>query len=146
MKEGELKPKEGSKKDRKRVGRGKSSGRGNKCGRGTKGLLSRSGGKVRRGFEGGQTPLFQRIAKRGFTPHNKTVYEVVNVESLSIFRANTEVDIEKMKASGLVKGREIRVKVLGSGEIEKALKVKANAFSKSAREKIEKAGGSTEVI
>lgn len=146
MKVGKLKPKKGSRKKKKRVGRGNSSGRGAKCGRGTKGLLSRSGGKVRRGFEGGQTPLFQRIAKRGFTPLKKTEYEVVNVKDLSRFRKNSTVDVEKLKESGLVKGRDIKVKVLGTGVIEKPLEVKADAFSKSAKEKIEEAGGTAEVV
>jgi len=143
----DLKPAKGSKKKRQRVGRGTGSGRGYTCGRGANGQNSRSGGKVRPTFEGGQTPLFRRLPKRGFTNKFKKEYNEVNVYELNKFTENTEVTLEKLVEKGIIKSRANNgVKILGKGEITKALTVKANAFSSSAREKIESADGKAEVI
>ncbi len=134
----------GSKKKKIRVGRGEGGRRGKTAGRGTKGLLARS--RLRPGFEGGQTPLAMRLPKlAGFNNPNKETYAIVNVESLNTFRKGSEVTPEKLRERGLIKKRGL-VKVLAEGELEKSLTVKAHAFSASAKEKIEKAGGSVEVI
>ena len=134
-------------KKRKRVGRGTSSGSGKTSGRGTKGQLARSGGGTRPGFEGGQNPLVKRLPKRGFTNIFKKEYAVVNLSDLNSFRAGSVVDIDKLLESGKVRKKaKYGLKVLGNGNIEKKLTVKANKFSKSAKEKIEKAGGKVEVI
>jgi large subunit ribosomal protein L15 len=139
-----LKPAPGSKKKAVRVGRGESGRRGKTAGRGTKGLKARS--KVRPGFEGGQTPLQMRIPHlKGFKRHNRVDFVVVNVESLESFRAGSTVTIEKLREAGLVKKRG-KVKVLGQGELGKSMTVEANAFSQSAREKIEAAGGTCTVV
>lgn len=147
MKLHELKYTEGARRDRKRVGRGQGSGNGKTAGKGAKGQNARSGGGVRLGFEGGQTPLFRRIPKRGFTNFTRKEYAIVNVESLNRFEKGTEVTPELLFATGLV-NKEFNggIKVLGNGELNVALTVKANKFSKSAVESIEKAGGKTEVI
>ena len=137
----ELSPAEGSKKDVKRVGRGHGSGWGKTSGKGHKGQNARSGGGVRPGFEGGQMPLARRIPKRGFNNIFAAKMAAVNVSSLEIFKEGTEVDAELLLASGLVKNIDNGVKILGNGEITKNLTVKADAFSASAKEKIEKAGG-----
>ena len=142
----ELSPAEGSKKDVKRVGRGHGSGWGKTSGKGHKGQNARSGGGVRPGFEGGQMPLARRIPKRGFNNIFAAKMAAVNVSSLEIFKEGTEVDAELLLASGLVKNIDNGVKILGNGEITKALTVKAHAFSASAKEKIEAAGGTVEVI
>ncbi len=142
----ELKAPEGSTKNTKRRGRGIGSGQGKTGGRGTKGQKSRSGGGVRLGFEGGQMPLYRRIPKRGFTNNFAKVYAEVNVKDLNRFEDGTVVDLELMKNSGMVKQVIDGVKVLGNGEIEKKLTVKAAKFTKSATEKIEAAGGKVEVI
>ncbi len=146
MKLHELQYTEGSRKARKRIGRGTSSGTGKTAGKGQKGQSSRSGGLKKPGFEGGQTPLFMRIPKRGFTNVNRKEYAIVNVESLNKFDANSVVTIETLKEAGLVKKELAGVKILGNGELEKALTVQANKFSKSAIAAIEAAGGKTEVI
>ncbi len=146
MKLHELRYTEGSRKNRKRVGRGTSSGTGKTSGKGQKGQKARSGGMKKAGFEGGQTPLFMRIPKRGFTNVNRKEYAIVNVESLNKFDANSVVTIEALKEAGLVKKELAGVKILGNGELEKALTVQANKFSKSAITAIEAAGGKTEVI
>ncbi|ASS76910.1 50S ribosomal protein L15 [Tumebacillus algifaecis] len=147
MKLHELKPAEGSKFTRKRVGRGIGTGNGKTAGRGHKGQNSRSGGGVRLGFEGGQTPLFRRLPKRGFNNSVfATVYAEVNVAKLNSFEAGTVVTQELLKEVGVVKNLHDGVKILGNGEITVALTVQAKAFSKSAIEKIEAAGGKAEVI
>ncbi len=149
MKLHDLKPaKGGGVKERKRVGRGIGSGTGKTSGRGHKGQNARSGGGVRPGFEGGQMPLFRRLPKRGFTNVFAKEIETVNVADLNRFDADTEVTPELLFEAGLVKKSKAKdgVKILGDGELEKALTVKANFFSKSAVEKIESAGGKAEVI
>lgn len=139
----ELSPAKGSKQARKRIGRGPGSGIGKTSGRGEKGQKSRSGYSRRDGFEGGQMPLIRRVPKRGFTNIFKTEYAVVNLSQL----AELEGDItpESLASQGLVRSGKL-VKVLGDGEIGKALKVTANKFSKSARAKIEAAGGTCEEL
>ena len=136
----------GATKTRKRVGRGPGSGLGKTSGKGHKGQNARSGGGVRPGFEGGQTPLFKRLPKRGFTNINRIDYAVINVEDLNCFEAGTVVDTALLQAKGLVKKEYEGVKVLGNGELNVALTVKAKKFSKSASEKISAAGGTIEVL
>ena len=142
----ELKAAEGATKARKRRGRGQGTGLGTTGGRGMNGQNSRSGGGVRLGFEGGQMPLYRRIPKRGLTNRFAKEYAEVNVADLNRFEDGTVVDFDLMLQSGLVKQVKDGVKVLGNGELEKKLTVKAEKFSKSAAEKIEKAGGKAEVI
>ena len=142
----ELKAVEGATKARKRRGRGQGTGLGTTGGRGMNGQNSRSGGGVRLGFEGGQMPLYRRIPKRGFNNRFAKEYAEVNVADLNRFEDGTVVDFDLMLQSGLVKQVKDGVKVLGNGELEKKLTVKAEKFSKSAAEKIEKAGGKAEVI
>lgn len=146
MKLHELQPKEGTRTKAKRVGRGMGSGHGKTSGRGHKGQKARSGGGVRLGFEGGQTPLFQRLPKRGFTNINRKEYAIVNVETLNRFEDNTEVTPEKLIEAGIVRKKSLDVKILGNGKLEKKLTVKAHKFSKAAVEAIEAAGGKAEVI
>ena len=132
---------------RKRIGHGPGSGTGKTSGKGEKGQNARSGGGVRPGFEGGQLPLFRRLSKRGFNNYEfRTVYSTVNVSDLNRFEDGTVVDTALLKEVGLIKKELDGVKVLGSGELTKKLTVKANAFTKSAQEKIETIGGKTEVI
>ena len=146
MKLHELRAAEGSTKNRKRRGRGTASGQGCTGGRGMNGLKSRSGGGVRLGFEGGQMPLYRRLPKRGF--HNKWAkeYEIVNVETLNVFPAGTEVTEALLVEEGIVKQVKDGIKILGVGSLNVALTVKAEKFSKTAVEKIEAAGGKVEVI
>ncbi|KRN50365.1 MULTISPECIES: 50S ribosomal protein L15 [Kandleria] len=146
MKLHELHYTEGARKERKRVGRGTSSGHGKTSTRGQKGQGARSGGGKKPGFEGGQTPLFMRLPKRGFTNVNRKEFAIVNVEDLNKFEANAVVDFEALKAAGLVKKELDGLKILGNGELSVALTVKANKFSASAVKAIEAAGGKTEVI
>lgn len=146
MKLHELKPSEGSRHVRNRVGRGTSSGNGKTAGRGQKGQKARSGGGVRLGFEGGQTPLFRRLPKRGFTNMNRKEYAVVNLDALNRFEDGTEVTPALLVEAGIVKKEKSGVKILATGEITKKLTVKAAKFSKAAQEAIEAAGGSVEVI
>lgn len=146
MKLHELKPAEGSRKTRNRVGRGIGSGNGKTAGRGHKGQNARSGGGVRPGFEGGQNPLYRRLPKRGFTNPTRKVYSIVNIETLNRFDANTEVTPELLIETGVVKNVKDGIKILGNGTLEKQLTVKANKFTASAVEAIEAAGGKTEVI
>ncbi|KEO81754.1 50S ribosomal protein L15 [Tumebacillus flagellatus] len=147
MKLHELSPAAGSKHTRKRLGRGIGSGTGKTSGKGHKGQNARSGGGVRLGFEGGQTPLFRRLPKRGF---NNSVFATelveVNVSKLNKFEAGTVVTPELLKEAKIVKSLKDGVKILGNGDITVALTVQANGFSKSAIEKIEAAGGKAEVI
>lgn len=142
----ELKAAEGSTKAPKRVGRGQGTGQGTTAGRGMNGQKSRSGGGVRLGFEGGQMPLYRRLPKRGFTNHFAKEYAEINVSDLNKFENGAVVDMEALLAAGMVKQVKDGVKVLGNGEIEKNLTVKAEKFSKSAVAKIEAAGGKVEVI
>lgn len=146
MKLYELSPAAGSVKDVKRIGRGHGSGNGKTAGKGHKGQNARSGGSVRPGFEGGQMPMTRRIPKRGFNNIFATKYSVVNVSDLDQFVDGTVVDADLLKASGLIKKTNDGVKILGNGELTKNLTVKAAAFSASAKEKIEKAGGKAEVM
>ncbi len=139
-----LKPAEGSKQKKIRVARGEAGRRGKTAGRGTKGLKARS--TVRPGFEGGQTPMQMRIPKlRGFKPHDREEFTVVNVGHLSTFRKGSTVGVEDIRAKGLVKKRG-KVKVLGEGDLAKPLTIEAHAFSGSARKKIEAAGGTCVVV
>ncbi|XOT27600.1 50S ribosomal protein L15 [Bacillus subtilis subsp. subtilis] len=146
MKLHELKPSEGSRKTRNRVGRGIGSGNGKTAGKGHKGQNARSGGGVRPGFEGGQMPLFQRIPKRGFTNINRKEYAVVNLDKLNGFAEGTEVTPELLLETGVISKLNAGVKILGNGKLEKKLTVKANKFSASAKEAVEAAGGTAEVI
>ena len=146
MKLHELQPTEGSRKVRNRVGRGSSSGNGKTSGRGHKGQKARSGGGVRLGFEGGQQPLFRRIPKRGFTNINRKEYAVVNLDTLNRFEEGTEVTPALLVESGVVRDEKSGIKVLAKGAVEKKLTVKAHKFSEAAKEAIEAAGGTVEVI
>lgn len=146
MKLHELKPAEGSRKVRNRVGRGSSSGNGKTAGRGQKGQKSRSGGSIRPGFEGGQTPLFRRLPKRGFTNINAKEYALVNLDKLNVFEDGVEVTPAVLKEAGIVRNEKSGVKILGNGELTKKLTVKAAKFSKSAEAAITAKGGSIEVI
>jgi len=146
MKLNELSPAGGSRKAAKRLGRGVGSGSGKTAGRGSKGFNSRSGGGVRPGFEGGQMPLQRRLPKRGFTNNFKKNVAVVNIRDLAKFDKGSVVDAAALAAAGLVKGRRDAVKLLGQGEIKYALDVKVNSVSRSAKEKIEAAGGKVEVL
>jgi large subunit ribosomal protein L15 len=141
-----LKPAVGSTKTRKRIGRGSGSGTGKTAGKGHKGQKARSGGSIKPGFEGGQMPMQRRLPKRGFTPLTKTVYALVNLRDLELFESGSVVDLETLTQSGLVNSIGDGIKILGTGELTKALTVKAHKFSKSAQEKIEAAGGKAEVI
>ncbi|MBP5362221.1 MAG: 50S ribosomal protein L15 [Ruminococcus sp.] len=146
MKIHELTPAADSNKAVKRIGRGHGSGNGKTAGKGHKGQNARSGGGVRIGFEGGQMPLARRIPKRGFNNIFATKYAVVNVSDLNKFKDGTVVDAELLKATGLIKKEYDGVKILGNGDLTAKLTVKAAKFSQSAVEKIEKAGGKTEVM
>lgn len=146
MKLHELTPAPGSKHPKKRVGRGTGSGMGKTATRGHKGQWARSGGGVRPGFEGGQNPLYRRLPKRGFKNFNRTEYAIVNLEELNQFAAGTEVTPEALLESGIVKNPKDGIKILGNGELTVSLTVKANKFSQSAVEKIQAAGGKSEVI
>ena len=140
MKLNELKATEGARSTKKRIGRGLGSGNGKTSGKGQKGQNSRSGGGVAIGFEGGQTPFFKRMPKRGFTNFTRKEYAIVNVEDLNKFEDGVTVDFAAVKAAGLVK------KELGNGKLEKKLTVKAAKFSASAKKAIEEAGGTAEVL
>ncbi|MBW2193582.1 MAG: 50S ribosomal protein L15 [Deltaproteobacteria bacterium] len=144
MKLNELSPPKGSRRLRKRVGRGVGSGKGKTAGRGTKGQNSRSGGGVRPGFEGGQMPIHRRLPKRGFTNIFKKNFSVINIRDLSKFEEDSVVDETALVREGLVKGRRDGIKLLGHGEIKYPLKIRVDKISKSAREKIEAVGGQVE--
>ncbi len=147
MKLNDLRPNKGKKKKRKRVGRGIAAGQGKTAGRGTKGQGARSGGGKGQYFEGGQLPLARRLPfKRGFTNIRKITYKPVNLGSLISFEAGSEVGPGQLFASGLIKKESDPIVILGDGEIKIALSVSAHRFSKSAREKIEAAGGTASVI
>ena len=141
----ELKPPRGSRKNRKRVGRGGGSGHGKTSGRGQKGQNSRSGGGVPPWFEGGQNPLHQRVPKLpGFRNPFKKEFSLVNVGRLNVFEADSEVNQDSLLEKGLIKNKNIPIKILGHGNLEKALTVKCGHYSKSAVEKIKAAGGKAE--
>ncbi len=146
MKLHELKPAEGSRKDRNRVGRGLGSGNGKTAGRGMKGQNSRSGGGVRTGFEGGQMPIYRRLPKRGFKNVWAKTYAEVNVDKLNRFEDGTTVDPVALVDAGILKNVEDGIRILGNGELTKKLTVRANGFTKSAEAKITAAGGNVEVI
>ena len=146
MKLSELKPAEGARKDKTRVGRGTGSGCGKTSGRGHKGQKSRSGGGVRPGFEGGQMPIYRRLPKRGFKNIWRKEYAEVNVGTLNVFDDETTVDAVALVEMGILKNVLDGVRILGDGELTKKLTVRAQGFTKSAIAKIEAAGGSHEVI
>lgn len=146
MKLNELKATEGSRRNRKRVGRGTSSGYGKTSGRGQKGQLARSGGKTRLGFEGGQMPLYRRMPKRGFNNINRKEYAIINLNDLNKFEAGSEVTIDSLKEAGIVKKELACVKLLANGKLDVKLTVKVNKVSESAKKAVETAGGTVEVI
>ena len=148
MRLGELSPAMGATTARKRLGRGIGSGLGKTSGKGHKGQWARSGGGVRPGFEGGQMPLIRRVPKRGFNNHFKKVYSIVNLSVLEGFEANSVIDMDVLNEKGLIKviKGSVGLKVLGNGTLTKALTVKAACFSASAKDAIEKAGGTVEQI
>lgn len=146
MKSHELQTSPGSRRSRKRVGRGTSSGYGKTAGRGQKGQLARSGGKTRLGFEGGQMPLFRRMPKRGFNNINRKEYAIINLDDLNQFRAGSEVNARVLLEAGVIKKELSGIKLLANGELKKKLTVKVNKVSKAAKEAVEAAGGTIEVI
>jgi len=146
MKLHELSPPNGSRKSRKRLGRGVGSGKGKTAGRGTKGQNSRSGGGVRPGFEGGQMPIHRRLPKRGFTNIFKKKIAVINIHDLSTFESGSVVDEAALVRMGLVKGQTDGIKLLGNGEIKIPLTIKVNGASTGARDKIIAAGGKVEIL
>ena len=145
MKLHELAPAPGSVKEGYRKGRGPGSGNGKTAGKGHKGQNARSGGGVRPGFEGGQLPLYRKLPKRGFKNHFAVNYAIVNVSALDVFNDGDTVNLDALMAKGIIKKPLDGLKVLGNGEITKKLTVEASIFSASAKEKIEAAGGKTEV-
>ena len=146
MKLHEHSPAVGSTKEAKRIGRGHGSGNGKTAGKGHKGQKARAGRGMRAGFEGGQMPLQRRVPKRGFNNIFATKFAIVNVADLDVFEANAVIDTQALQDKGLVKKLYDGVKILGNGDISKSLTVKASAFSESAKQKIEAAGGKAEVI
>lgn len=147
MRQNELSPAPGSRKERKRVGRGNGSGHGTYSGRGSKGQKSRSGYRMKPGFEGGQLPLIRRLPrKRGFTNIFRVEYSVVNLDKLSFFEAGSEVTPERLLAAGIIKSLQRPVKILAGGDISYPLSVKADKFSAAARAKIEAVGGTVEEV
>lgn len=146
MKLHELKPSEGARRARKRIGRGTSSGQGKTAGKGTKGQLARQGGKTRLGFEGGQMPLFRRMPKRGFNNINRKEYAVVNVADLNRFDDGTEVTSALLVENGLVKNEKAGIKLLANGDLTKKLTVRVSKASEAAKKAVTAAGGSIEVI
>ncbi|MCM0082683.1 50S ribosomal protein L15 [Geomonas sp. Red32] len=141
-----IKPAIGASKDRKRIGRGTGSGHGKTATKGHKGQKARSGGSIKFGFEGGQMPMHRRLPKRGFTPLTKKVYALVNLCQLEVFEAGSVVDAEALLKAGIVSDVCDGIKVLATGDVTRALTVKASKFSGAAREKITAAGGSIEEI
>jgi large subunit ribosomal protein L15 len=146
MKLHDLHPSPGSRTKRKRLGRGPGSGLGKTAGKGHKGLLARSGRANQAGFEGGQMPLARRLPKRGFTNTFRVEYSVVNLKTLAAQEKMLRFNPEIFREIGLIKGRNSLVKILGTGDIDRALVVEAHKFSESARQKIENAGGQAKVI
>ena len=143
---GNLKIPKGAKKRKKIVGRGNGSGHGKTACRGSKGQRSRSGGGVRRGFEGGQMPLYRRVPKRGFTSRSRDKIVIINIERLNCFKDGSIVNLESLTEKGLLKSQNASIKILGVGELKKKLKVKAHSFSEGATQKIIGVGGTAEVI
>ncbi len=141
-----LRPAKGATKSRKRVGRGRASGMGKTSTAGHKGQMARKGHKVKPTFEGGQMPLVRRMPKRGFKNVNDVDYIPVNLSALNVFEDGAEINLEALRAKGLVRGPKAPVKILGNGELSKPVRIQAHAFSASARAKIEAAGGTAEVI
>ncbi len=141
-----LKPSKGSKHRRMRVGRGRASGKGKTAGRGHKGQFSRTGSTHKPLFEGGQMPLVRKLPTRGFNNYTKKIILPVNLGSLNIFEDEAEITIETLMDKGLVNGRFDGIKILGNGNLEKKLTIKAHLFSESAKEKIESAGGKFEIV
>lgn len=146
MKLHELQANEGTRTKRKRLGRGIASGHGKTSGKGHKGQNARTGGGTRLGFEGGQTPLFQRLPKRGFSNINRKEYAVVNLDTLNRFDDNTDITPELLIESGIIKNEKSGIKVLAKGTLDKKINVKAHKFSNTAKEAIEATGGKAEVI
>ncbi len=147
MRLNDARPQAGSKKRRRRVGRGIAAGQGASAGRGMRGQNSRSGGGTRPGFEGGQQPLYRRLPKlKGFPLVNRKQYTTINVEKLASLSANTEVTLASLKEAGILTTTQGALKILGNGELSVPLKVQAAAFTGTARSKIEAAGGSCEVV
>jgi len=147
VKQNELSPASGSKKDRKRVGRGDGSGHGTYSGRGLKGQKARAGGRMRPGFEGGQLPLIKRLPKkRGFYNRFRTEYAVIGLSELNTFAAGSEITVDILNKSGLLRKSDKPVKVLANGEIDRALTIKLNKYSAAAKSKIEAAGGTAEEV
>ncbi len=145
MKMNDLGPAYGATTTKRRIGRGVGSGLGKTAGKGHKGQKARTGGSIRRGFEGGQTPLYRRIPKRGFKNHFATEYAIVNLSDLEKFENDTVVDIKLLLSEGIVRKELDGLKVLGNGNLTKKLTVVANKFSKTAEEKIQSVGGKIEV-
>lgn len=147
MRQNEISPAPGSRKDRKRIGRGNGSGYGTYSGRGLKGQKCRSGYRMKPGFEGGQLPLIRRLPrKRGFTNIFRVEYSIVNLDELGVFEEGSEVTPEKLLAAGIIKSRRYPVKILAEGNVNCSLSVKADKFSAAARAKIEAAGGTVEEL
>ncbi len=146
MKLNELKPAEGARKKKRRVGRGPGSGSGKTSGRGHGGQKSRSGGSIPAWFEGGQMPLSRRLPMKGFTNPTRKTFEVINVCDLERSGLEGEVTVDVLRASGVVRGTRSKVKVLANGDITRAITLKVNAISAKAREKVEAAGGTIELI
>jgi len=141
-----LSPAEGSTKKSKRIGRGQGSGHGKTATKGHKGQKARSGGSIKAGFEGGQMPMQRRLPKRGFTPNSRIEYSIVKISDFNIFETGSSVSIEDMMSTGLVSKKNMPVKVLGDGELGKALNIAAHKYSASAKEKIIAAGGSVQEL
>ena len=146
MKLHDLHPSPGSKKKKKRLGRGHGSGSGKTSGKGHKGLLARSGRANQAGFEGGQMPLARRLPKRGFTNTFRIEYTVINIQTLAAQENTADFNPSVFRELGLLKGRNSRIKILGDGDVDRALVVEAHKFSNSAKQKIEMAGGQARVI
>ena len=146
MRLNDLSPMKGSSKKRKRVGRGPGSGHGKTSCRGHKGQKARAGAKIHPGFEGGQMPFQRRIPKRGFKNIFKKEYELINISDLNKFEAGTVLDVNSLKDAGLIRGTKYGVKLLGDGEISNPLAIKIHRVSKTAREKVEAAGGKVELV
>ena len=142
----QLSPAPGSRKSRKRVGRGPGSGKGKTCGTGVKGQGTRSGKKIKPWFEGGQMPLYQRVPKKGFSNRFRVENEIVNLSELAVFGDDATVDPKALAAKGLIRGGDRPVKVLGEGDAPKGLKLSVHKISASARAKVEAAGGSVENV
>ncbi|MEI6827308.1 MAG: 50S ribosomal protein L15 [Desulfuromonadales bacterium] len=141
-----LRPSIGSTKNRKRIGRGTGSGHGKTATKGHKGQKARSGGSIKAGFEGGQMPLQRRLPKRGFTPLDRVIFSLVNVSQLDIYESGDVIDAMSLVSNGLIKSTRHAVKILGNGDLSKSLKITANKFSQSAKDKIIAAGGSIEEL